>query len=262
MAEPTAPLAQTLAGKTAAVTGASSGIGRAVALALGGLGADLVIQARRNAAGLDETAAALRALGRDCHCLLGDLSEPAACGRLASDSWAWRPIDIWVQNAGADVLTGEAAQMPFAEKLDLLYQTDVRGGMLTCREVGKRMQQRGEGVILTVGWDQAETGMAGDSGEMFAAIKGAVMAFTRSLAKSLAPQVRVNCLAPGWIQTKWGETAPDYWQDRARLESLLERWGAPDDVAAAAAYLASPQAAFVTGQVLNINGGFAGSADS
>jgi 3-oxoacyl-[acyl-carrier protein] reductase len=118
------------------------------------------------------------------------------------------------------------------------------------------MKDRGSGVILNIGWDQAEQGMAGESGEMFAAVKGAVMAFTRSLAQSLAPEVRVNCLAPGWIRTAWGEKASDYWQERAARQSLLGRWGTPEDVAKAAVLLASPAAEFINGQVIPVNGGF------
>ena len=110
-------------------------------------------------------------------------------------------------------------------------------------------------MILNMGWDQAERGMAGDSGELFATAKGAVMAFTRSLARSLAPTVRVNCLAPGWIKTKWGEQASRYWQDRAANESLLARWGTPEDVARVARFLASPAAVFINGQTIAINGG-------
>ena len=87
------------------------------------------------------------------------------------------------------------------------------------------MKAAGIGVILNVGWDQAEQGMAGDSGELFATSKGAVMAFTKSLARSLAPQVRVNCLAPGWIKTSWGENASQEWQDRAVREALLSPLG-------------------------------------
>ena len=98
--------------------------------------------------------------------------------------------------------------------------------------------------------------MAGESGEMFAAVKGAVMAFTRSLAQSLAPQVRVNCLAPGWIKTSWGERASDYWQGRAERQSLVGRWGTPEDVAKSAVFLASPGAEFINGQVIPVNGGF------
>jgi 3-oxoacyl-[acyl-carrier protein] reductase len=116
-------------------------------------------------------------------------------------------------------------------------------------------RNRAGGTIVNIGWDQAQWGMAGDSGEMFAAVKGAVMSFTRSLAKSLAPQVRVNCIAPGWIQTKWGQHASDYWQQRAKGESLLERWGTPDDVAAVACFLVSPAARFITGQSWDVNGG-------
>jgi 3-oxoacyl-[acyl-carrier protein] reductase len=118
------------------------------------------------------------------------------------------------------------------------------------------MKARGQGVILNIGWDQADLGMAGDSGELFAATKGAVMAFTRSLAASLAPQVRVNCIAPGWIKTAWGEHASAAWQERAVQESLRGRWGTPEDVAAVARFLASPAADFITGQVIHVNGGW------
>jgi NAD(P)-dependent dehydrogenase (short-subunit alcohol dehydrogenase family) len=124
------------------------------------------------------------------------------------------------------------------------------------RTAGARMKARGSGIILNIGWDQAEHGMAGDSGEMFAAVKGAVMSFSKSLAQSLAPEVRVNCLAPGWIRTAWGERASEYWQQRAVRQSLRARWGTPEDVARTALFLASPAADFVTGQVISVNGGF------
>jgi NAD(P)-dependent dehydrogenase (short-subunit alcohol dehydrogenase family) len=123
------------------------------------------------------------------------------------------------------------------------------------RAVGKRMRERGHGVIINMGWDQAETGMAGDSGEFFGAVKGAVMSATRSLAKSFAPEVRVNCIAPGWIRTAWGQQASNEWQERAKRESLTGRWGDPEDVARVACFLASPAAAFVNGQVIAVNGG-------
>ena len=94
------------------------------------------------------------------------------------------------------------------------------------------MAEQGSGAIVTMGWDQAETGMEGDSGELFAATKGAIMSFTRSLALSLAPAVRVNALAPGWIKTAWGEGASSQWHDRVIRETPLGRWGTPEDVAA------------------------------
>jgi 3-oxoacyl-[acyl-carrier protein] reductase len=192
---------------------------------------------------------------------LADLADPGQQEVLVAQAWERSGgVDIWINNAGADVLTGEAANWSFEEKLDHLWRVDVVATMRLARMAGQRMRTRGgapgSSVILNMGWDQAEQGMAGDSGEVFAAVKGAVMAFSRSLAKSLAPQVRVNCIAPGWIKTGWGEHASQYWQQRACRESLLGRWGTPDDVARVAQFLASPSAQFITGQIVHINGGF------
>jgi 3-oxoacyl-[acyl-carrier protein] reductase len=245
-----------LTGRTALVTGSSRGIGRAVALELARAGARVVVHGR-TAAGAEETAALLAATGRHAGTVLADLSQPGAVERLAAEAVATAPaIDAAVLVAGADVLTGEPARWGYERKLDELLQVDVRGTMLLTRALGRWMADREGGAIVTIGWDQAATGMEGDSGELFAAAKGAVMAFTRSAAKSLAPKVRVNCVAPGWIRTAWGAGASEAWQRRAVRESMLGRWGEPEDIAAAAAWLVSPQAAFVTGQVINVNGGW------
>ncbi len=158
-------------------------------------------------------------------------------------------------NAGADTLTGGAGKWSFDEKLDALLAVDLKATMRLARDIGARMKARGRGSIITIGWDQAETGMEGDSGQLFAAAKGAVMCFTRSLALSLAPEVRVNCIAPGWIRTAWGETASAVWQERVRRETPLGVWGLPEDVADAAVWLASPSARFITGQTIRVNGG-------
>jgi 3-oxoacyl-[acyl-carrier protein] reductase len=250
-----------LENKTAVVTGSSSGIGRAIALELAAAGADVVVHARANRKGAEETVQQVRALGRRSDAILCDLADGAALEPFVKQAWDWSGgVDFWVNNAGADVLTGPAAKLSFQEKLEVLWKVDVAACIHLSRAVGVRMKERGappgESAILNIGWDQAELGMEGDSGEMFGAVKGAVMAFTRSLAKSLAPLVRVNCLAPGWIQTAWGEKAPEYWQNRAVRESLLGRWGSPEDVARAARFLVSPEAAFITGQVIAVNGGF------
>jgi len=241
----------------AVVTGSSSGIGRAVALALASSASAVVVHARRNRAGAEETATLIRDLGADAHVLIADLADSNVHARFVEEAWSWRGhVDSWVNNAGVDVLTGPAATWSFEQKLAALWQVDVAATMALSREVGARMRERGRGTIINVGWDQAEQGMAGDSGELFAAVKGAVMAFSRSLATSLAPQVRVNCVAPGWIKTKWGDGASDAWQERAVGESLLARWGTPEDVAAVVRFLVSPEASFVNGQIIPVNGGF------
>jgi 3-oxoacyl-[acyl-carrier protein] reductase len=252
-----------LEGKTAVVTGSSAGIGRAIALELAAAGAAVVIHGRSRDEAAEQVADQIRTRGEPSIVIMADLADPATHQPLVDQAWNWRNgVQIWVNNAGADVLTGDAAGWSFDRKLDLLWRVDVRAAMRLSRSMGQRMKARQEStpngdapVILHMGWDQAECGMAGDSGEMFAAVKGAVMAFSRSLARSLAPHVRVNCLAPGWIRTAWGDQASDYWQRRAARESLLQRWGTPEDVARAARFLASPAAAFITGQVIPINGG-------
>ncbi len=245
-----------LAGLRCLVTGSTSGIGEAIARKFASQGAWVIVHGRRSTGTAEWLSAALMDMGVDSHHILADLSKPDQCDQLAADVWDfYKGLDVLVCNAGTDVLTGDAAEWPFERKLDELLAVDLKSTMQLCRSIGARMKARGRGVILTVGWDQAETGMEGDSGQLFAAVKGAVMCFTRSLALSLAPEVRVNCLAPGWVRTAWGETASAVWQDRVRRETPLGVWGLPEDVAAAAAWLASPAAAFLTGQTLRVNGG-------
>ncbi|HEY5315826.1 MAG TPA: SDR family oxidoreductase [Pirellulales bacterium] len=247
--------AHSLAGLSALVTGATSGIGRATALALAAAGASVLVHGRRPEAA-EAVAGEARASGIQADVLLADVTDPTECEQLVERAWQWRgSLDIWVNNAGADVLTGPASGWTFDRKLALLWQVDVCGTMHLSRLIGARMRARSAGAIINMGWDQAECGRAGDSGELFAATKGAVMAFSKSLAQSLAPHVRVNCVAPGWIRTAWGQEASEAWQQRARRESLLERWGTPEDVARVVCFLASPSAGFITGQVLPVNGG-------
>jgi len=244
-----------LTGLRALVTGSSSGIGRAIALELAAGGADVIVHGRQ-AAAAKATADAVRRAGGRPAVLTADLHCATEVQRLADQAWqTWNGLDVCVSNAGADTLTGEAARWPFERKLEELLVVDVTATMLLSRALGRRMKEAGGGVILNMGWDQAEIGMEGDSGELFAAAKGAVMAFSKSLALSLAPEVRVHCLAPGWIQTAWGQNASRSWQDRVLRETPLRRWGTPEDVAAAARWLVSPAARYLTGQVLRVNGG-------
>ncbi len=244
-----------LAGLRALVTGSTSGVGRAIALELAAGGSDVIVHGRSPEEG-ETTAAAVQLAGCRNAVLLADLRYPAEQRQLADQAWeTWNGMDICVNNAGADTLTGEAASWSFERKLDELLSVDVTATMQLSRSLGWRMKKGSGGVILNMGWDQAETGMEGDSGELFAAAKGAVMAFTKSLALTLAPEVRVHCLAPGWIRTAWGQGASASWQERVRRETPLQRWGEPSDVAAAARWLASPAARYLTGQVVRVNGG-------
>jgi 3-oxoacyl-[acyl-carrier protein] reductase len=235
------------------ITGSTGGIGRAIAQAFAAAGADVIVHGRR----ADAAARVVGELnGVRSHTLLADLRDPVAGQSLLADAWElWGGLDVLILNAGADTLTGAAAHWSFERKLAELLAVDVTANTLLARAAGERMRRQGHGVILTIGWDQAETGMEGDSGQLFGAAKGAVMAFSRSLAVTLAPTVRVNCIAPGWIRTAWGETASATWQDRVRRETPLGRWGTPEDIAAAAVWLASPAAAYITGQVIRVNGG-------
>ena len=117
------------------------------------------------------------------------------------------------------------------------------------------MAENNGGVLINLGWDQAETGMEGDSGTLFGTIKGAVITMTRALAVDLAPKVRVHCVSPGWIRTAWGEQAPKLWQERVLRETPLGCWGQPEDVARAFVWLISPATKYLSGQTLRVNGG-------
>ena len=250
--------ARELLGRRAVVLGSTSGIGRAVALRLGEAGADVIVHGRRSRERAEEVAGLIRQGGSRAAVLMADLGDRGAGDQLVDAAWnLWGGIDAWLHLAGADTLTGPDAKRPFDAKLDKLWEVDVVSTIRLCREVGRRMkaERSGSGSIVTMGWDQAETGMEGDSGELFAATKGAVLAFTRSLALSLAPEVRVNAVSPGWIKTAWGDSASTPWQERVLRETPMARWGTPEDVADICRFLVGPGSGFLTGQVIRVNGG-------
>ncbi len=248
--------------RVAVITGSSSGIGRATALRLAADGYCVVLHARTNLMGLQAVAAEVSKLGGPAAlCILADIADRRARCNFVQASFHWQGrVDAWVNNAGADVLTTESRQLDFESKLELLLATDLQGTMLLSRDVSARMRSQASAVqhmptIVNIGWDQAWLGMEGDSGQLFCTAKAAVMAFTNSLAMSVAPTVRVNCVAPGWIKTAWGAAANDYWDQRAQSESLLQRWGTAEDVAHTIGWLVSPAAEFINGQCIAVNGG-------
>lgn len=246
-----------LQGKTAVVTGASSGIGRAIALSFAAEGADVIVNYLNSAEAAQKVVAEIRAMGRASRAIRADVARLEDVKMLIAEARSlFRTIDVWVNNAGADILTGTNAAGTDHEKLERLLDVDLRGTLYCCWEIGPIMRGQGGGVIINMSWDLAVHGLEGRNPQIFAAVKAGVLGFSRSLARQLAPQVRVNVLAPGWIHTGFaaGTMSEDYY--RARLQDIpLGRFGKPADVAQAALFLASDEASYITGQVLNINGG-------
>jgi 3-oxoacyl-[acyl-carrier protein] reductase len=239
------------------VTGASSGIGRAIAEAYAAEGATVLLTYRASSERAQEVAESIAERGGVVHVRQADLGTREGCERLVAVAReALGSLDVWVNNAGADVLTGEAAAWDWERKLDTLLAVDLKGTIACSYAAGAVMrdQERG-GTIVNMSWDHVTTGMAGDDPQLFSAVKGGVLSFSRSLARALAPAVRVNVLCPGWIETAFGEQADREFHRSVARDTPLGRWGRPQDVAGAAVYLASPEAAFVTGQAINVNGG-------
>ena len=244
-----------LAGLRTVVTGASSGIGRAIAVAFAAAGARVGLGFWHSSDGAWELAGEL---GPGHPPLRADLGTPEGCTSIVHEAFAaLHHVDVWVNNAGADVLTGDAGRWPGERKLQALLELDLKGTIRCSRLVAPRM--RPGGCILNMGWDHATMdGMAGDDTQLHAAVKAGVLGFSKSFARSVAPDVRVNVLCPGWIETAYGASADRDFYAEIAAGTPLARWGRPADVAGAAVWLASPAAAFVTGQAVNINGGAVG----
>jgi 3-oxoacyl-[acyl-carrier protein] reductase len=250
-------VAAPLAGRAVLVTGASSGIGRAIAFATARAGADVALTYRVNEEGAREVEREIRGLGRRTAVIRLDVADdlsvrtvgPAACDALGR-------LDVWVNNAGADILTGSGALLSAVEKLDRVLAVDLRGTILASWQAAELLgaQEQG-GVIINMSWDHVLTGMPGLNPQIFASVKGGILAFSKSLARSVAPRVRVNVLAPGWIETAFGASVDGDMRREVAESTPLKRWGSPNDVAGAAVFLASPAASFLTGQTIFVSGG-------
>jgi len=244
-----------LDGKVAVVTGGSSGIGRAIAIGCAREGADLAITYRGNEAGAEETAGTIRSLGRQADVRRVDISRDDDVESLATAvRERFGRVDAWINNAGADILTGAGERLSARQKLDLLLAVDLRGTVIASWAAAELMGERG-GAIINMSWDHVGLGMAGENPILYAAAKGGIMSFSKSLARQVAPRIRVNILAPGFIETGFGEQADERWRKAVEARTPLGRWGTPDDLVGAALFLASDESEFVTGQMIMVNGG-------
>jgi 3-oxoacyl-[acyl-carrier protein] reductase len=243
--------------KVALITGSGRGIGRAIALLFAQEGASIIVNYAHNDCEGSSVVDDIRAIGRSAIAIEADVSSGEQVKRMLEMAIrAFDRIDIWINNAGADIITEFPGEAPEEKKLQRLLDVDVKGTFLCCRAISPVMQAQGSGSIINVSWDHAVSGgMMGAYSTMFAAAKGAVHSLSMCLARELAPTIRVNVVAPGWIQTSMTRSQPANLQESLHQKIPMKRWGESTDVAAAALYLASPEAAFITGQVIMVNGG-------
>ena len=240
-----------LTGKAALVTGASGGIGGAIATALHGAGATVGLSGTREAP-LAELAATLGERAQVLPCNLSDPDAVTALPKQAAD--ALGAVDILVNNAGItrDNLFMRMSDEDWAAVLDV----NLTATMRLCRGVLRGMMKARWGRIVNVTSIVGATGNPGQGN--YAASKAAVVGMSKSLAHEVATRgVTVNCIAPGFVATAMTDKLTDEQKDRILEQVPIGRMGTPEEIAAAALYLASPEAAYVTGATLHVNGGMA-----
>jgi 3-oxoacyl-[acyl-carrier protein] reductase len=242
-----------LRGRTAVVTGGSRGIGRATALLLARAGADVAVTYHRRRADADLVVGEIAALGRRGFAVGGDLAEPETAARLAAEvDRVFGRLDCFVANAGI----WPSDEVPLAAMTDGRWRGTMAANLdavfLSTRAALGSMGPGGRVVIVS-----STAGQRGEAGHAdYAATKGAVIALTKSLAIECAPDILVNCVAPGWVDTEMCEPAfAAGGRERIAATIPLRRVPPPEDIAGPIVFLCSDLARHVTGEVLNVNGG-------
>ena len=246
-----------LDGKTAVVTGGGRGLGQYMAEALSDAGASVVLCSRKREA-LDEVKAEIEERGGKALALACDVTDPEDVNKtVAETEEAFGAIDILVNNSGA-TWGAPAEEMPL-EKFDQVVRVNVRGTFLMSQAVGRRMIERGEGgriinlssVAGIVGGDPAYMQTIG-----YNTSKGAVISMTRDLATSWARYgINVNAIAPGWFPTKMSGGLIEQFEEKMLEDIPMHRFGSPEDLKGVVVFLASPAAAYMTGQTVVVDGG-------
>ena len=242
-----------LDGKTALVTGASRGIGRAIALCLAAEGARVAINYAGNVKAAEEVKAVIEAAGGTAILCQADIADSAAVEAMIADVVKeFGAIDILVNNAGItrDTLLMRMKDEDFAKVLD----TNLKGVFYCTKAVSKLMMKKRSGRIVNMA---SVVGLVGNAGQTnYAAAKAGVIGFSKSAAKELASRgITVNVVAPGFIGTDMTAGLPESVKEKMLTDIPLGRMGEPEDVANAVLFLASDQASYITGQVVNVDGG-------
>lgn len=242
-----------LTGKIALVTGGSRGIGRSICIALAQAGANVVFSYAGNVDAATETLTEIQAHGTQALAVQSDVSKAEDVATLVSETIAvFGHIDILVNNAG---ITRDGLLMTMKEEaFDAVIDTNLKGAYLTMKAVCRPMMKRRTGRIINI---SSVVGVHGNAGQVnYAASKAGLIGMTKSLAKEVATRnITVNAIAPGFIETDMTDALPDAAKDALLSTIPMGRLGQSEDIAAAVVFFASDAAAYLTGQVLGVDGG-------